>query len=94
MPISRKKLIKYLKTFPEYRIRVDGRVYIEYGSRILAEIDVDSVDFGAVLVMYDNRAPQHIINLVSYFTYEYVHTNYNKYSSVGWFLVKLLDFKV
>lgn len=88
--ISRKKLVNYLRTLPEYSIH---HAYIVQDSTILGEILVDSTDFGAVVQIFDNRALYQIENLLSHFTYEVIHTDFH-YTSIGQYIVKLLDFKV
>lgn len=92
--ISRKKLVDYLKTFPEYSIHANKpHAYIVQDSTILGEILVDSTDFGAVILILDNREPHQISDLLSHFTYEVIHTDY-EYTSIGQYIVKLLDFRV
>ena len=94
--ISRKKLVDYLRTFPEYSIDLSKpHAYIVQDSIVLGEILVDSTDFGAVIQIFDNREPHQIADLLSHFTYECVHTNceYTEYTNIGQYLVKLLDFK-
>ena len=92
--ISRKKLVDYLRTFPECSVHLNKPyVYIVQDSIILGEILVDSTDFGAVIQIFDNRALYQIENLLSHFTYEVIHTNYYGYT-IGQYIVKLLDFKV
>lgn len=91
--ISRKKLIDYLRTFPEYSFNLTKpHAYIVQDSIILGEILVDSTDFGAVIQIFDNRALYQIENLLSHFTYEVIHTDY-EYTSIGQYIVKLLDFR-
>lgn len=95
--ISRKKLIDYLRTFPEYSIDLSKpRAYIVQDDIVLGEILVDSTDFGAVIQIFDNRELYQINNLLSHFTYEVIHTDYMypHYYMIGQYLVKLLDFKV
>lgn len=92
--ISRKKLVDYLRTFPEYSIDLSKPyTYIVQDSKVLGEILVDSIDFGAVIQIFDNRALYQIENLLSHFTYEVIHTD-SHYTSIGQYIVKLLDFKV
>ena len=92
--ISRKKVVDYLRTFPEYSIDLSKpHTYIVQDSIILGEILADSTDFGAVIQIFDNRALYQIENLLSHFTYEVIHTDYT-YTSIGQYIVKLLDFKV
>lgn len=97
--ISRKKLVDYLRTFPEYLIDLSKpQTYIVQDSRVLGEILVDSTDFGAVLQIFDNRAPHQISDLLCHFTYEVIHTDYlytkHHYHYAGQYIVKLLDFRV
>lgn len=92
--ISRKKLVDYLRTLPEYSIHANKpHAYIVQDSTVLGEILVDSTDFGAVIQIFDNRALYQIENLLSHFTYEVIHTDFH-YTSIGQYIVKLLDFKV
>ena len=94
--ISRKKLVDYLRTFPEYSIDLSKpHAYIVQDSMVLGEILVDSTDFGAVIQIFDNRAPHQIGDLLSHFTHEVIHTNYEytKYTYIGQYIFKLLDFK-
>lgn len=94
--ISRKKLVDYLRTFPEYSIDLSKPcTYIVQDAIVLGEILVDSTDFGAVIQIFDNRASHQIGNLLSHFTYEVIHTDceYTRYHHVGQYIVKLLDFK-
>lgn len=92
--ISRKKLIDYLRTFPEYSIDLSKPyTYIVQDSKVLGVILVDSTDFGAVILILDNREPHQISDLLSHFTYEVIHIDY-EYTSIGQYIVKLLDFKV
>lgn len=95
--ISRKKLVDYLRTFPEYSIELSKpHIYIVQDSIVLGEILVDSTDFGAVIQIFDNRASYQIGNLLSHFTHEVIHTDYEytRYTHIGQYLIKLLDFKV
>lgn len=95
--ISRKKLVDYLRTFPEYSIDLSKpHAYIVQDSIVLGEILVDSTDFGAVIQIFDNRAPHQISDLLSHFTHEVIHTDYMypHYYMIGQYVVKLLDFKV
>lgn len=95
--ISRKKLVDYLRTFPEYFIDLSKpHAYIVQDDIVLGEILVDSTDFGAVIQIFDNRELYQINNLLSHFTYEVIHTDYmyHRYYMIGQYLVKLLDFKV
>lgn len=95
--ISRKKLVNYLRTFPEYSVDVEkSHVYIVQDNLILGSILTDSTDFGAVIQILDNRAPHLIRNLLCHFTCEVIHTDhkYTRYTGVGQHIVKLLDFKV
>lgn len=94
--ISRKRLVDYLRTFPEYSIDLDKpHAYIVQDSTVLGEILVDSTDFGAVIQIFDNRELYQIRNLLSHFTHEIIHTDseYTQYHHVGQYVVKLLDFK-
>lgn len=94
--ISRKKLIDYLRTFPEYSIDLSKPyTYIVQDSIVLGEILVDSTDFGAVIQIFDNRELYQIGNLLSHFTHEVIHTDceYTRYHHIGQYIVKLLDFK-
>lgn len=91
--ISSKKLVDYLRTFPEYSIDLSKpHAYIVQDSTVLGEILVDSTDFGAVIQIFDNRALYQIENLLNHFTYKVIHTDY-EYTSIGQYIVKLLDFK-
>lgn len=91
--ISCKKLVDYLRTLPEYLIDLSGPcTYIVQDSKCLGIILVDSTDFGAVIRILDNREPHQISDLLSHFTYEIIHINY-EYTSIGQYIVKLLDFK-
>lgn len=95
--ISRKKLIDYLRTLPEYSIDLSKPyTYIVQDDIVLGIIWVDSTDFGAVIQTFDNRELYQIRNLLSHFTYEIIHTDceYTQYHHVGQYVVKLLDFKV
>ena len=95
--ISRKKLVDYLRTFPEYYIDLSKpHAYIVQNDIVLGEILVDSTDFGAVIQIFDNRESYQIGNLLSHFTYEIIHTDneYTRYHHIGQYVVKLLDFKV
>lgn len=95
--ISCKKLVDYLRTFPEYSIDLSKpHAYIVQDAIVLGEILVDFTDFGAVIQIYDNRASYQIDNLLSHFTYEVIHTDceYTQYHHIGQYIVKLLDFKV
>ena len=95
--ISRKKLVDYLRTFPEYLIELNKQyTYIVQDSIVLGEILVDSTDFGAVIRIFDNREPYQISNLLSHFTYVGIHTDsgYTRYTKIGQYIFKLLDFKV
>lgn len=94
--ISRKKLVDYLRTFPEYSVDSDKpHVYIVQDDIVLGEILVDSIDFGAAIQIFDNREPHQIDNLLSHFTHEIIHTDseYTQYHQIGQYVVKLLDFK-
>lgn len=94
--ISRKKVVDYLRTFPEYSIDLSKpHAYIVQDSIVLGEILVDSIDFGAVIQIFDNRASYQIGNLLSHFTHEVIHTasEYTRYHHIGQYIVKLLDFK-
>ena len=94
--ISRKKLVGYLRTFPEYYIDLSKpHAYIVQNDIVLGEILVDSTDFGAVIQIFDNRESYQIGNLLSHFTYEIIHTDneYTRYHHIGQYVVKLLDFK-
>lgn len=90
--ISRKKLVDYLRTFPEYSVELEKITYIVQDGIVLGTIFVDSTDFGAVIQIFDNRALYQIENLLSHFTYEVIHTDYYGYT-IGQYIVKLLDFK-
>ena len=95
--ISRKKLVDYLRTFPEYSIDLSKLTYIVQDDIVLGVIWVDSTDFGAVIQIFDNRELYQISNLLSHFTYEVIHTDceYTQYHHhIGQYVVKLLDFKV
>ena len=95
--ISRKKIIDYLRTLPEYSIDLSNPyVYIVQDSIVLGEILVDSTDFGAVIRIFDNRAQHQISDLLSHFIHEVIHTDcgYTQYTNIGQYIVKLLDFKV
>lgn len=94
--ISRKKLVDYLKTFPEYLIELNKQyTYIVQDSIVLGEILVDSTDFGAVIRIFDNREPHQINDLLSHFKYEIIHTDYMypQYYMIGQYVIKLLEFK-
>ena len=94
--ISRKKVVDYLRTLPEYSIDLSKpHVYIIQDSSVLGEILVDSSDFGAVIQILDNRAPHQIDDLLRHFTYECVHTDhdYTQYTDIGQYIIKLLDLK-
>ena len=93
--ISRKKLVDYLRTFPEYSIDLSKLTYIVQDDIVLGIIWVDSTDFGAVIQIFDNRELYQISNLLSHFTYEVIHTDceYTRYHHIGQYIVKLLDFK-
>ena len=93
--ISRKKLVDYLRTFPEYSIDLSKLTYIVQDDIVLGIIWVDSTDFGAVIQIFDNRELYQISNLLSHFTYEVIHTDceYTRYHHIGQYVVKLLDFK-
>lgn len=95
--INRKKLVEYLRAHGWW-INLATHKYIEINGHIIAEIEVDSTDFGAILRIYDNRNPQTITRLLNHFTYESIHTDYrytqySQYSSIGQYIIKLLDFK-
>ena len=95
--ISRKKLVNYLRTLPEYSVEAEKpHVYIVQDSIILGEILADSTDYGAVIQILDNRAPHLIRNLLCHFKCEVIHVDheYTQYTSVGQYIIKLLDFKV
>lgn len=97
--ISRKKLVDYLRTLPEYSIELSKpHIFIVQDSGILGEILVDFTDFGAVIQIFDNRAPHEISDLLSHFTYEVIHTaspfTLYRHRHTGQYLVKLLDFRV
>lgn len=95
--ISRKKLADYLRTFPEYSVDLSKpSTYIVQDSIVLGEILVDSTDFGAVIQIFDNRAPHQINDLLNHFTYVVIHTDskYTQYNHIGQYIVKLLDFKL
>lgn len=95
--ISRKRLVDYLRTFPEYFIDLSKpHMYIVQDDIVLGEILVDSTDFGAVIQIFDNRAPHQISDLLSQFTYEVIHTDYMypRYYMIGQYIFKLLDFRV
>lgn len=95
--ISRKKLVDYLRTFPEYSVDLNKpHAYIVQDSLVLGEILVDSTDFGAVIQIYDNRASHQINNLLNHFTYVVIHTDseYTRYHHIGQYIVKLLDFRL
>lgn len=94
--ISRKKVVDYLRTFPEYSVDLNKpHAYIVQDDIVLGEILVDSIDFGAVIQIFDNRELYQIDNLLSHFTHEIIHTDseYTQYHHVGQYVVKLLDFK-
>ena len=94
--ISRKKVIDYLRTFIEYSVDLSKpHAYIVQDSMVLGEILVDSTDYGAVIQIFDNRAPHRISDLLSHFKYEVIHTDskYTQYHHIGQYIVKLLDFK-
>lgn len=95
--ISRKKLVNYLRTLPEYSVDAEKpHVYIVQDSIILGEILADSTDYGAVIQIFDNREQHQISDLLSHFKYEAIHTDYlyPKYYMIGQYIIKLLDFKV
>lgn len=95
--ISRKKLVDYLRTFPEYSVDLSKpHAYIVQDSSVLGEILVDSIDFGAVIQIFDNRTPHQIKDLLNHFTCVVIHTDseYTQYLNVGQYIVKLLDFKL
>lgn len=95
--ISRKKLVDYLRTFPEYSVDLSKpHAYIVQDSSVLGEILVDYTDYGAVIQIFDNRAPHQINDLLNHFTYVVIHTDseYTRYLNVGQYIVKLLDFKL
>lgn len=93
--ISRKKVVDYLRTFPEYSIDLSkSYTYIVQDSKVLGVILIDSTDFGAVILILDNRAPHQISDLLCHFTYKIIHTDhdYTKFTNVGQYLVKPLNF--
>ena len=95
--ISRKKLVDYLRTLTEYSVDLDKpHAYIVQDSVVLGEILADSTDYGAVIQIYDNRAPHQISDLLSHFKHEVIHidSEYTQYHHIGQYLVKLLDFIV
>ena len=74
--ISRKKVVDYLRTFPEYSVDLNKpHAYIVQDDTVLGEILVDSTDFGAVVQIFDNREPYQIDSLLNHFTYEAIHTD-------------------
>lgn len=93
--ISRKKVVDYLRTFPEYSVDLSKpHAYIIQDSLVLGEILVDSTDFGAVIQIFDNRELYQIADLLSHFKHEVIHTDceYTQYTNIGQYIFKLLDF--
>ena len=85
----------FIDTLPEYTVTsINSSQYIVYDSSVLGDIQIDSVDFGVVLDILDNRDLYRIRDILKHFTYDIIHVDLPYYypPTLKHYLVKLLDF--